>query len=1272
MKLLKVIMYNLASLEGEQVIDFESEPLRSADLFSIVGETGSGKSTILDAVCLALYGLAPRFYGADNFDYYHTERPNNDQVLDPDDPRNILRKGTKECFAEVMFLARDGFRYRARWSCSIARINYTRPERRLYRITVDEAGRTSEKEVDITGGGRPKRGHKNINNEGLDRIIGLDYAQFTRTVMLAQNSFANFVKADDKDKAVLLEKLTGTELYTAVARKIYEFYKEAEAAYNEVFNQVKAFAVHQLSDEKLAEVEAHKEELDARFRSLQTKLQKLKDQQKWYADLCTLEAAFADEEAKWKQASEKAQSLQPVRDELRLLDEVAPIRDVYQTCMNLQRELKELTEEVGRKQLQCSALEKEEAEKRKLLLDVKEKYNVVREKQEQMLPLVTEARKQKVELEAQQATVTRLKEEESSLAKKEELLKKEQSENAAQIGELQKRQAEAERILAQLMPHRDMLENKNAVSDRLESLDKAVKRWQKESADWKKNCVELENQQQACREEENRLQKSDEELVLCRENIQQKTQALAGVDVEALQQRMADVTKCYTDLERLKKLQAAVTERRKSLSANRLASEQITKELDAAMREVKELTTEREEINRLLPGLEEAWQLASSRSAEHMRAALKPGEPCPVCGAREHPYAEGIAEVLQPVKEEIARRRKRLTEIEERLDASPGGLRLICSELNGKLSALREGTGRLNAELTEAVGEWTALVVAYPVLPVDVVQADASVLSALLTTETDRIVAQGKQARAEQNAYQQAQNELTAMRRTYDEKQALCSRQREELHRQAAELKQRQGQSEQKRAELQQLERTNGELREALRQDVSLPDWEQAFEQDFEGLLNRLSDMYDKYREATRVQQESVGLLNERKVAAGALEKQLAECQAAVKENKEEIAGAVQIYEAKQKSYMQVLGDADPDETERKLKLQLEEAEKQVQLADKAHNEVVESYSRLSGFVKAAEEQYRKKQVDGTIAQAGVDDFITRYNESAEHTDVLSKERLDMCFSPSADWSGKREQIRQADENVKWCQGQMEARRKALETHRALQVIPLELLGEECHPAEMLQGKMQQVQASSEELDKERLQVGGMLMAHRRSMEQMQSVGEELERRRKAYQDWKELNDILGNANGDKFRETAQCFTLRFLIRQANEQLRLLNHRYSLEQVKDSLGIRVIDHDRADEVRNISSLSGGETFLISLALALGLSSLSSCNIPMCNLFVDEGFGTLDTNSLNMVIDALSSLQSMQGKKVGVISHTAEMRERIRTQIRVVKVGSGGKSTIEIV
>ena len=128
---------------------------------------------------------------------------------------------------------------------------------------------------------------------------------------------------------------------------------------------------------------------------------------------------------------------------------------------------------------------------------------------------------------------------------------------------------------------------------------------------------------------------------------------------------------------------------------------------------------------------------------------------------------------------------------------------------------------------------------------------------------------------------------------------------------------------------------------------------------------------------------------------------------------------------------MLLLRVADPDETERTLKLQLEEAEKQVQLADKAHSEMAESYSRLSGFVKAAEEQYRKKQADCMAAQRGVEDFIMRYNESAEHVGVLSKERLDMCFSPSADWNGKRELVRLADEEGRWWQGLMEGRRRA-------------------------------------------------------------------------------------------------------------------------------------------------------------------------------------------------------------------------------------------------
>ena len=164
--------------------------------------------------------------------------------------------------------------------------------------------------------------------------------------------------------------------------------------------------------------------------------------------------------------------------------------------------------------------------------------------------------------------------------------------------------------------------------------------------------------------------------------------------------------------------------------------------------------------------------------------------------------------------------------------------------------------------------------------------------------------------------------------------------------------------------------------------------------------------------------------------------------------------------------------------------------------------------------------------------------------------------------------------------------------------------------------------------------------------------------------------EWKEISDAIGS-DGKTLRKIAQCYTLRFLIDHANAEIRKFNSRYELQQIKNSLGIRIIDHDRADDVRDTTSLSGGETFIVSLGLALGLSSLSSRNISFGNLFIDEGFGTLDPDTLATVIDSLAMLQSSQGKKVGVISHTDTMSERITTQIRIIKNGNSGSSHIEI-
>jgi len=139
--------------------------------------------------------------------------------------------------------------------------------------------------------------------------------------------------------------------------------------------------------------------------------------------------------------------------------------------------------------------------------------------------------------------------------------------------------------------------------------------------------------------------------------------------------------------------------------------------------------------------------------------------------------------------------------------------------------------------------------------------------------------------------------------------------------------------------------------------------------------------------------------------------------------------------------------------------------------------------------------------------------------------------------------------------------------------------------------------------------------------------------------------------------------------TLDILLGYANQHLKDLSRRYRLERVKDTLALQVVDQDMGDEIRSVHSLSGGESFLLSLALALGLASLSSNRVKVESLFIDEGFGSLDAETLRVAMDALDTLQSL-GRKVGVISHVQEMTERIGVRIQVRRV-SGGSSHVDV-
>lgn len=190
------------------------------------------------------------------------------------------------------------------------------------------------------------------------------------------------------------------------------------------------------------------------------------------------------------------------------------------------------------------------------------------------------------------------------------------------------------------------------------------------------------------------------------------------------------------------------------------------------------------------------------------------------------------------------------------------------------------------------------------------------------------------------------------------------------------------------------------------------------------------------------------------------------------------------------------------------------------------------------------------------------------------------------------------------------------------------------------------------------------------LLQYSKNKQQMDSMTVELAEKLAIADRWAKLNKLLGSADGTKFKVIAQSYTLELLLRHANRHLSYLSRRYKLQQVPGTLALQVIDCDMCDEVRTVYSLSGGESFLISLALALGLSSLSSNNLRVESLFIDEGFGSLDADSLRTAMEALEQLQ-MQGRKIGVISHVQEMSERIAVQIRVNKKANG-KSALTVV
>ena len=344
-----------------------------------------------------------------------------------------------------------------------------------------------------------------------------------------------------------------------------------------------------------------------------------------------------------------------------------------------------------------------------------------------------------------------------------------------------------------------------------------------------------------------------------------------------------------------------------------------------------------------------------------------------------------------------------------------------------------------------------------------------------------------------------------------------------------------------------------------------------------------------------------------------------------------------------------LLGTLDPVEEEQKL-------EQRVDTQQRAVNEIKQRIASLQtqqeSLAKQEEELSGQLQETQRIESEQREQLEKAVKNSAfESLEALQKallpmEEMERLQSLRQDWERRSLSVGQSLKDTK----------EALQPLEALQLPVAELPN--------LQKALAEEEGSYQELQQ---QIGAVRERLQRHQEQESKAGKlltSIEKQEIELLRWAKLNELIGQADGKKFRIFAQGLTLNKLVFLANQHLKQLNGRYLIQKSSDQdLELNIVDTFQADNARSMNTLSGGESFLVSLALALALSDLAGKHAQIQSLFIDEGFGTLDENSLDLAITTLENLQA-NGKTIGVISHVQALKERISTQIKLVKKSSG--------
>jgi len=1303
MKVLAVRGENITSLERFEVDFTERSFTQGGGLFVITGPTGAGKSTLLDCICLALYGSTPRY---DNKVSHQIGSPLDSKRLKASDPRNLLRHGAHSGFAEVDFFGVDGRTYRSRWLVRRARGkatgNLQKPEWVIHELD-------SERQVIADHSAKGLTDSKAF----LLSKVGLTLKQFGRSVFLAQGEFDAFLKAEGKERGELLEKMTGTEIYRQISARAFAKCKEVRLKLDEL-DQRRA-ALKLLSPYEEESLRAALSDYRRDFGSSDEQLERLSSQLKAIEVYGDRERTLGSLELKVEHFQNTILSHEPSLKISERHLELSPLiptllvsQETKQRASAANLELAP-AEEAHRSATEALAALSRDFETHKTSAEaLSQRWFDGEESRRRLEQVEGEAQRAQDALSEARAAVTRQQErgeearerlEERAAHRELTLERLEEVEGAAQaLSALQLSTLERElwwpagRALIELM------EQSASQITTLEDLSSQLKRLERQTA------PELAQREALKRE------------------IGAQRQALEGLG-SVDEARLSSVSEAQRELLQVKFMISKSLElweqwrvEAQVLSKAESEEQSVERELQALSEQLRTLERDSVRAELQLQSAREEWERHQTLNAlEPLRSELQEGEPCPLCGATEHPAANRQlgADSTERLKERLEERRAALecasVALKERerlrlqLDEALKHARARTRETSGALERHKERARQAISELTRAPKEQ---------LSAHRLSAQPCELSALIS-ELEALKS------SPHEPWEQLKDQLEAL----NERQRLSHEQLKEEH-------ERQSQRDVERRELSvQLSELEGKLR-VIEETLERSSQEQAsYEVERSALLGSLEELNERLDELRGVLAPAAQrlikhhpalseLLEPRFFAPEALEvahwlseednalasrPQAHDIRALLNQFEALIDKSVTLEQQRQG----LRGELERVETELdsrardesreraeldKLKLKLSEAERALQAAQEALEQsaaerermaqLKQDYQRAREGIEALEGALQEAQLSSDQSRERLGEVklnIAQLSATASEAQRAWEEQARRLRATEDEvLSVTDELLREAHFNVKLNeenQRSLNAHQRQLEVYRAeLDELKATLPEAFTERREAFITELRQERASCQrardELYAKQTHAQERLREHEQQSSQQRSFEAELKRVNKDYERWQLLNELIGSNKGEKFRDFAQSLTLEMILDHANFFLRDLAPRYQLVRVIDeNLAFQMIDQDFGDELRSVYSLSGGEAFLVSLALALGLSSTSAQDVQIQSLFIDEGFGTLDPVSLDMALSVLENLQ-VEGRQIGIISHVEGLAERVGVEVRVEPQG-GGRSVVHI-